>query len=356
MNRLFAILSLVALALAAIISVQAGLALALVLLTLASSALNPPRSRCCLTTISVPELLPKVLAAFRTQLFDIIGLTTDFSSSTAVKGDVITGHISKLPSLADYDPATGFANGATAAEELLIDVPVTLSNLKHVPVKMPFLTELGSKVSLVPPAENIAYSLVKLIIDDILAKAILNVSNSILISPASMDLPGFEALRSQANSQKMGSPRFCVLNSVLATALGNDGAIQSNLYYGQRNGEEGLRRWKNVAGFSSTIEYPDFPVGTYGGLAFDRRLACLSVRAIADMTNIARELNIPEVMGFERASDTESGLTLTAVKWQQPGTGDTYLSFAILYGLHVGTGGGSPLDKTDLAGCLIRTA
>jgi hypothetical protein len=45
-----------------------------------------------------------------------------------------------------------------------------------------------------------------------------------------------------------------------------------------------------------------------------------------------------------------------AVMGCRDGFGDTYLSFAVLYGLHVGSGGGSSLDKTDLAGCLIRTA
>jgi hypothetical protein len=45
--------------------------------------------------------------------------------------------------------------------------------------KIPFLTELGSKVNLMPSAENIAYGLVKLILDDLLAKALANVTNSL---------------------------------------------------------------------------------------------------------------------------------------------------------------------------------
>jgi hypothetical protein len=69
----------------------------------------------------------------------------------------------------------------------------------------------------------------------------------------------------------------------------------------------------NVAGFKKTFEYPDFPAGSYGGLAFDRRLGCLSVRGISDMTNIARELGVPEVVRMDKATDAESGLSLTAV-------------------------------------------
>lgn len=330
---------------------------ALILLTLVSCALSTPTCSLRVTTLSVPELLPKVLAAFKTQLFDLIGMTTDFSSATAVKGDTITGHIAQLPALADYDPTTGFQNGATAADSLLVDIPITLNKLKHVPVKIPFLTELGSKVDLVPPPENIAYTLVKFVLDDILTQAVTNVSNSLLLAPANMALDTFEQFRGQCNSQKMGTPRFCILNSAMATALGDDGRIQSSLFYGQLNGTEALRRWDNVAGFSKTFEYTDFPAGSgsFAGLAFDRRLACLSVRGISEMSNIAKELNIPEVMRMDKATDAETGLSLTAVAWQQPGTGDSYLSFAILYGTFVGTGGGSALSGTDLAGCLIRT-
>ena len=71
-----------------------------------------------------------------------------------------------------------------------------------------------------------------------------------------------------------------------------------------------------------------------------------------------------EALGWRRAttlfprgrlhSNTGTDLSLTSVAWQQPGTGDSYLSFAILYGTFVGTGGGSALAGTDLAGCLIR--
>jgi hypothetical protein len=37
------------------------------------------------------------------------------------------------------------------------------------------------------------------------------------------------------------------------------------------------------------------------------------------MTNIAKELGIPEIMKFDRVADAD-GLSLTGVTWQQPGT------------------------------------
>ncbi|HZR18427.1 MAG TPA: hypothetical protein VFE51_14130 [Verrucomicrobiae bacterium] len=128
----------------------------------------------------------------------------------------------------------------------------------------------------------------------------------------------------------------------------------SRLHYDQRNGDQGLRRWNNVAGFNSISTYPDWLAGSYGGLALDRRLVWLGVRAIADMQQIAIALGIPEVMSFNKATDAESGLTLTAVSYEEPGTGNVLLSMAILYGLHVGNGGGSALAQTDLAGLLLK--
>ena len=155
---------------------------------------------------------------------------------------------------------------------LLVDVPITLGQLKHVPVKIPFLTALGSKVNLIPNPDNIAYALIKYVIDDILTQSVANVSSNTFISPASMALDTFEGLRGQCNSQKMGNPRFCILNNVLSEALGLDGRILSSLFYGQKNGEQALHRWKDISGFRSVSEYNNFPAGNYGGLAFDKRL------------------------------------------------------------------------------------
>jgi hypothetical protein len=88
------------------------------------------------------------------------------------------------------------------------------------------------------------------------------------------------------------------------------------LFYGQKNGGQGYRVWRNICGFAWVKEYTDFPtvVGNIGGLAGDHRLAVVSVRKIQDMTETAKALNIPRVMDFASVKDEESGLELAGIR------------------------------------------
>lgn len=152
--------------------------------------------------------------------------------------------------------------------------------------------------------------------------------------------------------------RFCFVNTPLASALGADDRVKSELFHGQKNGEQGYRRWSNVAGFAWIREEPEFPVGggNIAGLAGDRRLVGVALRQIKTVANLADQLGIPKVMEFYAKSDPESAMPLTGVAWQEAGTGDAYLSVAALLGIHVGNGGGANGSMTDDAGCLILGA
>lgn len=83
-----------------------------------------------------------------------------------------------------------------------------------------------------------------------------------------------------------------------------------------------------------------------------RRLRC---RAPADFSNVAGDLGIPKVMEFYPLKDEHSGLELLGVGWQEKGTGDVYVSAAILFGVGIGNQNGTPGSKTDNAELLIRT-
>ena len=50
----------------------------------------------------------------------------------------------------------------------------------------------------------------------------------------------------------------------------------------------------------------------------------------------------------------ETGLELCGITWQEGGTGDTYVSAALLFGVSVGNGGGAAGAMTDYAGTLIK--
>src|SRR5260370_18646765 len=184
-------------------------------------------------TLSVNELLMDVVKAFKVALFDPLTLTTDFSSATAAKGDVITGHISTLPVTQDYDATTGFNLNAATAESLLTDVPITLDQLKHVPIKVNWLTQLASKVDLTKTIQNSGYAVAKFVIDDVITKSLSYVSNSVLYGGGwPLDALGY--VQGVCNQQKMANfPRHLILNTALATALSNDDRTKSKFFYGE---------------------------------------------------------------------------------------------------------------------------
>lgn len=311
-------------------------------------------------TLSVPELLMDVLDAFKTEIpFMLDAFTTDFSSKTAVKGDQITAHISTLPAVQDYDATNGFNNNAATADSLLTDVPVTLNIFKHVPIKVTWLTQLASKVPLYKEAvRNYGYVLAKSVVDAALGQiTAANFKNSDIVAPANVALETMEASRSQLTKQKaFNRGRFGIVNTTFATALQNDGRVQSSLFYGILNGDVGYRVFKNLSGFQTVWEYPDMPTtGNLEAFFGDKRSIVIANRRV-DFSNAAQELGVNQIMQFYPISDPSTGLEMTGVAWQQPGTGDVYVSAAVLYGVAAGAQGGAANAITDQAGYWLKSA
>lgn len=363
MNKYFYLtLSLVALTLSVLIAGCGQYLPALILLSLFTSAREQIRTRLCTVTLSVDVILKDIFDAFQLEtpeLFGKAGFAKDYSSDSSAIGSEIIGKISHLPVVADYDADNGgFKNGAQDVTTLIEDVPVTLNRLDHVPVKIGFLTGLATKgVDLYKAAvANIGSALGATVVNRVLSEAAVNCSNTTTLAPFQANLDGFETqLRAKANAQKMVNPRFAIIGSAYAAELGSDDRVRSNLFYGQLNGDNGYRAWKNLGGFQWVREYPDIinSGNNIGGIICDPRFALVAVRKIRDMEQAARSLGIRQMMKFYPLRDEDSGLELCGIAWQEAGTGDVYLSVAILYGVHCGTGGGAPGSLTDDAGCLI---
>jgi hypothetical protein len=358
--------ALLALFLAAIICAGGHPIAAVLLLTLfsLSTMRNPALAGCRAVTLSVPEILMDVLDAFKyetPEVFGPDGFATDFSSKTAVLGDKITAKISHVPTTAAYDDTkgVGFYSGAQDVTTLFEDVPVTLSSLVHVPIKIGWLTQLSSKLPLYKEAiRNYGWALAHKMVDTVFNQLAVSFSNSALLPTSLVNLDAMETVvRSTLNSQKvMGRGRFGFVSSPFAESLEGDDRVKSSLFYGQLNGAEGYRRWKNLAGNSWIREYPELPTllgSGYNGFFGDRRAITIACRR-PDFSNAADELQVPRVMEFYPLEDSESGLYMTGVAWQEVGTGDVYVSAAILFGVSCGNQGGAPGAITDSAGLLIR--
>jgi hypothetical protein len=178
------------------------------------------------------------------------------------------------------------------------------------------------------------------------------------LPPAAATLDNFESIRSQLNTQKLlDQGRWMITNTSLAAALLNDDRVKSSLFYDQRVGATGYRKFVDVAGFKWIREYPDITadIAPYAALCGDRRAICLAARR-PDFSNAADELGVPKIMDFYPIEDTDAKLPLLGVAWQEVGTGDVYVSAAILFGVGSGNQGGAPGSITDNAGLLIRSS
>jgi hypothetical protein len=310
----------------------------------------------CRVTLSVPELSQLVIDAFKVQtpeLFGSGGFALDIESKTAKLGDVITSHIVSVPTAQNYDPATGFANGVQESTDLLVDVPVTLNQFKHVPIRIKYLTQLSSKINLMAALKEQAFALRKLVIDTALGTILpANFTYQEAEDPANISLDTCERIRGKLNTQRAGAfGRFGIVSTAFAAALQADQRVGSSLFYQQLNGDSAYRRYKNLAGFENIYEYPDFPAtANLQGYFGDRRGIIVAVRPIDIAQVTPADLGIPEVMSFTPMQDPESGLPFVAVGWQQAGTGDLYVSIGMLFGVSAGNQGGAQNAITDRSG------
>jgi len=102
--------------------------------------------------------------------------------------------------------------------------------------------------------------------------------------------------------------------------------------------------------------HPDIIQAGIAGLALDPRLVGVAVRKVHTMQSVAEQLHVPKIMQFFQLADEQSGVEITAVCWQEGGTGDIYVSVCLLFGTFIGNNGGTIGSGTDNAGLILLPA
>lgn len=315
-----------------------------------------------MATLSATEILQDTLDAFKVQ-FPMLtggqGFSTDFSGSPARLNDQVIAHIRTLPSSQSYDSTSGYqANGAEASS-LLTDIPVTLNNHKHVPVKVDHLDVLSSRKDLYAGAiGDMAFVLGKAVVDDALAEvkaANFSYGNNVTISNTSKD--DVDAATKKLNENGAAATgRFGLVTSGFYNALETDARIASGDYHGQQRTANAYGRLSNVSGFGNIWEYPDLQTAAGESInAFfaARNAVCIASRVPSDPASAAAAMGVPSIASFDTVTDTDSGLTLLGIKWMAAGTFDVWLTVALIWGVTAGKNGGSAGAINDKAGYRI---
>lgn len=314
-------------------------------------------------TLATTEILELVLDAFKVRLpFLTTAFSTDFSAEQVRLNQTVNARIAKLPTVRDYDASTGYKANAANSEDLLDDVPVTIDQHKHVPVKLDFLTQAStvSQINLLAEATmNCGYVLAKSVADYCLGLAVAaNFSGNSVFTAANSDLDMLADVRVDMNAIGANTVgRFGIVNSAVMNTLTTDSRVASGDYHNQRIGAAALGNLQAIQGFENIWEYPDLPTaGNLSGFFGTKESVILATRVPNDTNAVAEALGIPSVADFETMTDPDTGLTLLGIKWMEQGTMDIYCTVAVMYGAVAGSQGGSAGDKTDKAGHRLVTA
>ncbi len=314
-------------------------------------------------TLSTTQILELVMDAFKVRLpFLVNAFATDFSNERAKLNQTVQARIAGLPTVQDYDAATGYKANAADSKSLLTDVPVTIDRHKHVPIKLDFL-DMASTVKQINLLEeatmNCGYVLAKSMADYCLSLVVAaNFSESSVFTVPNSDLDMLINVREDMNGKGASTlGRFGIVNSGVMSTLTSDSRIASGDYHGQRIGEEALGHLQAIQGFSNIWEYPDMPDNAQSQTAFfgTRESILLATRVPSDANEIAKAAGIPQVASFETMTDEDTGLTLLGIKWVEQGTFDVYCTVAVMYGAVAGSQGGLAGALTDYAGHRITT-
>jgi hypothetical protein len=334
---------------------------ALVAFMLVSAFVTTPRSQCLGATLTATEILADTLDAFKLQLPMLSKFSTRFTAERVALNGTLTGHIRTLPTASTYDGTTGYENGATSAASLLTDLPITVDQHPHVPIKITHLSNIAAQKSVYQNNINdAAYVLAKAVLDNVLAKAVAaNFSESTVESVVNTDRDTLGRIRKAMNARSgQGIPRVGIVNSDVFEQFDADSRIASKDFYGQQTGGNPLGHLTNVAGFSDIWEYPGLPHNSenLSGFFCDPRAIALVTGLPNHNFDLAGTLGLPKVANVVEVTDPDTGLTFLGIMWQKAGTFDIWMTVTLLFGVAAGKQAGSAGTICDYAGNRLVTA
>lgn len=305
------------------------------------------------TTLTAERILRKTMGAMKKRVPMLRQFSFDEQPQQHRYNQTVKAHIRTLPTVQNYvEGSGGYKNGATEAGTLLKDVPVTLDQWKHVPLKLgheEVLTDEKIDVAI----EDAGYVLAKSIVDAALAKVTdANVTEETIETIAATDRDTLGAVRKDMNTKGADTRnRYGIASSDFMEALMSDQRIESRDYAGQAVEGDALATLRNVSGFREIQEYPDMPGNSINleAVFYDPRGFVVSTTVPTRTDEIADALGIPKVMSFETIQDPETGIFLMLYKFMDPGTANIHMGVSSIYGTAVGAQGEAAGSLTDYA-------
>ena len=306
------------------------------------------------------ELLTDVIDSFKVRFPMITAMGTDFSSEEARLGDTVRGRIVSNPTVSTYDGDTGYKNGATEANSLTTDIDITLSNHKHVPIKVDYLDQIKTRRNIYQEVVgNMSYALGKDLVDTALGLVTLeNFEHEAVATEGNSDYDALSVARQIMNGNGAGDSRLGVVNSAVFSSLEVDARIASGDYHGQLRGAQTQGVLTNVGGFEAIYEYAGMPANSENltGFFTDKTGLIFAARVPTDMDRIASDLGVPSLARTEVVTDPDTGLSLMSITYQDPHTFDLYSTVTWVYGIAAGAQAAADDSLTSKGSVRLVTA
>lgn len=277
--------------------------------------------RLCTPTLTSTEILMDVIKAFAKAFPALNRMGLDFRVQALKLNQAYIAHIPTLPSISSYDPTTGYANGATGARSLLVDLPILVDTHKHVPLKWLHLDAIKDQKNRYDQViGNTGYVLAKAYVDNLLSGVnVHNFSQELTYAASDADLDFLIAATGAMNlTGALPEGRVMFVSTAVANVLASDSRLASALFYDQREGGNPLRRWVNVGGWSLVQEYADFPTNNATALT-----GVTGANAGDIMTKTAHGLITGDPVTFVSGT-TFTGLTAGTKYYAIKGSADTF--------------------------------
>lgn len=224
--------------------------------------LRPIQGRLNVPTLTAEEILMDVIRAFAVRLPFLGGIGLEFRPSSLKLNKEYTGHISTVPTVRDYDGSTGYKANAASARDHLVDVPITVSKHRHVPLKWPWLNQIADdKQQYDRVIGNAGYALARDFALDLAGAFISrNFSQESIFAAADCDVDMLTNVAGDMNIVgAMTEGRVMWMNTLAMNALAADSRMVSRDFQGQLVGGSSRRRFLNAQGFAAIEEWPELP-------------------------------------------------------------------------------------------------
>ena len=302
-------------------------------------------------TLSTTLILQDTLKAYRT-LFPMLGaMGTQFDKTPLTLNEVVTAHIRTLPTAANFDASTGYANGASSGRSLMVDIPITVDKHRHVPIKWAHLDAIkDQKASYEGAVADAAFVLGREMVLSAINKVNAGtITGEIIEATANCDLETLEQITTAMNiAGAAPGGRVGIVSSAVAGALALDTRIASRDYYGILTSGQAYRVFRNVGGFQAIYEFPDMPTNNIATQTCTAATSDVVTAAAHGFTN-------GQKVRFTTTTTLPAGLSAATNYFVRDATTDTFKVSATVDGAAVnitdtGTGTHSVVGYENLTG------